>query len=75
MENTNYGGDVVYVENYAAVRRGSVFDKKDGTAQLTASQKKKIREKAQAKEAERLGIDLDEYKARTSKSKEEDSGF
>lgn len=68
MEATNYGGDVVYVENYAAVRRGSVFDKKDGTAQLSAAQKKKIRDKAQAKEAERLGIDLAEYKAQLKKS-------
>ena len=72
MEATNYGGEVVYVENYAAVRRGSVFDKKDGMGQLTAAQKKRIAIKAQEKEAARLGIDIEELRAKSKKKYDED---
>lgn len=42
MEGIDWKGDVVYVENYAAVRRGQVFDKKEGKKRITAKQRKAI---------------------------------
>lgn len=44
MEGVKFDGEVVYVENYAAVRRGAVFDKKEGKKKLTAKQKRAIQD-------------------------------
>ena len=63
LESLDLHGAVgVHIENYAAVRRGTVFDKKDGVSKLTATQKKHLKEKVQQEEAARLGISLDELK-------------
>jgi len=66
-----HGAEGVHVENYAAVRRGAVFDKKDGGAKLTAHQKKKLKERVQQAEANRLGIPLDELKSQNQDTDEE----
>lgn len=59
LESVNTrGAEPIWVENYAAVRRGTVFDKKDGLASLSAKEKKEIREKAVAKEEARTGKKL-----------------
>lgn len=59
MENINFrDAEGVFCMNYAGMRRGVAFDKKDGVASLTPAQKKKIRQKAKEREAERLGIDV-----------------
>lgn len=72
MENLDlHGAEGVHVENYAAVRRGAVFDKKDGGAKLTAHQKKKLKERVQQAEANRLGISLDELKSQNQDTDEE----
>lgn len=54
MEQVGWQGNVVYVENYAAVRRGVAFDKKDGLASKEAEAYRKTlaakrRENAKAK--------------------------
>lgn len=43
------GAEVVPVLNYVAERRGVAFDKKEGAQRLSAAEKKKIKEAAQAK--------------------------
>lgn len=44
-----HGAKGIHLMNYVGVRRGVVYDKKDGTAQLTAAQKKKIKQGIQDK--------------------------
>jgi organic radical activating enzyme len=66
LESLDLHGAVgVHIENYAAVRRGTVFDKKDGVSKLTATQKKRLKDKVQHEEAARLGVSLDELKKNT----------
>lgn len=61
LENLNlHGAEPIWVENYAAVRRGKVFDKKVGLGGKSAKEKKEIRERARKAEAERLGISVEE---------------
>ena len=43
-----WDGEIIKVPNYAAVRRNTVFDKKDGGAKMTASQRKKLKAKLAA---------------------------
>jgi hypothetical protein len=62
-----HGATGVHVLNYAAVRRGTVFDKKEGVASLTASQKKKIRKRVQSQHGEPV-------KVRTSMYDEDEDG-
>lgn len=45
-------GNIVKVPNYAAVRRNTVFDKKDGGAKMSASKRKQLKEKL----AEEMGV-------------------
>lgn len=54
------GAEKIWIENYAAVRRGTVFDKKDGIAALSAADKKKLRKKAREEEAARMGVSPEE---------------
>lgn len=55
------GVEVRWIENYAAVRRATVFDKKDGAAKLTAKQKKELQAKHGGKKRTKMAdIDPDE---------------
>ena len=45
MEAAKFGGKVTYIENYAAVRRNTVFGKKEGSKKLTRKQKDSLIEK------------------------------
>lgn len=53
-----HGAEGVHVLNYAGVRRHLVYGASEGTGKLTANQKKKLKEKVKAQEAERLGISI-----------------
>lgn len=64
-----HGAEGVHIYNYAHVRRELVYGASEGTAKLTAAQKKKLKAKVQAKEAERLGIDM------SAKNQSEDDDF
>jgi hypothetical protein len=55
-----HGAEGVHVMNYAGVRRHLVYGASEGTGKLTATQKKKLKEKVKEQEAKRLGIDLSE---------------
>lgn len=67
-----HGAEGVWIENYSGVRRGSAYDKKDGMSQLTQTQKKKIRNKVQQDEADRLGIEVSDLKVNRRGEDEED---
>lgn len=66
-----HGADPIWVENYAAVRRGKVFDKKDGLAAKSAKERKEIRERARKKEEERLGISSPDTEVDTEETEED----
>lgn len=44
-QESGWGGEMIHAMNYSGVRRGTVFDKKEGSKALTAKQRKAIREK------------------------------
>lgn len=60
-----HGADPIWIENYAAVRRGTVFDKKDGLAKLSPKKRKELREKAIAEEAARMGVEPEQLKKKS----------
>jgi hypothetical protein len=59
MKKTGWDGEVQFVENYAAVRRATVFDKKEGKAKLTRKQKEAIVEKHGGKKKGKKEQDID----------------